>query len=221
MQGMDPAWQRDLLLDEIPALVRKYGNIAATAAAEWYERTRATQVNGAYAPLTADPFPDAAIQATVRYKAGDLFTGNSADMAAFLQGALNRWVQYSGRETVARNVRYDPSKPRFARIPTGAKTCAFCLMTSSRGYVYHKEASAGGDFHKFHTDCDCQIVSEWDKDVTHIEGYDPDAMYDKYLHARDAAESESGGQTPSNESILANMRRMYPNDFTDGVQPKG
>lgn len=222
MQGMDPAWQRDLLLDEIPAMVRKYGNIAATAAAEWYERTRATQVGGAYDPVTADPFPDAAIQATVRYKAGDLFTGNQADMAAFLEGALNRWVQYSGRETVARNVRYDPSKPRFARVPTGAKTCAFCELVASRGFVYLSERSATvtGLMRKYHNDCDCQVVGEWDKDTHHIEGYDPDTMYDKYLHARDAAESESGGQTPSTESILANMRRMYPNDFTDGVQPK-
>ena len=220
IQGMDPTWQRDLLLDEIPALVRKYGNIAASAAAEWYERTRAKQVGGAYDPVTADPFPDAAIQATVRYKAGDLFVGNQSDMAAFLQGALNRWVQYSGRETVSRNIRYDPAKPRFARVPTGARTCVFCGMLASRGFVYYTEKSAGGDFNRFHPDCDCQVVGEWDKDQHHIEGYDPDAMYDRYLAARDAAESESGGQAPSTESILANMRRMFPDSYTDGVQPK-
>lgn len=220
VQNLSPEWQRDMLLDAVPALVRKYGNIAASAAAEWYERTRAKQVGGSYEPVTSDHFPDAAIQATVRYKAGDLFTGNSADMAAFLQGALNRWVQYSGRETVARNVRHDPSKPRFARVPTGAKTCVFCGMLASRGFVYYTERSAGGDFNRFHSECDCQVVAEWDKDTHHIEGYDPDTMYDKYLRARDAAETDSGGQTPSTESILANMRRMYPNDFTDGVHPK-
>jgi hypothetical protein len=203
IQGMDPTWQRDLLLDEIPALVRKYGNIAASAAAEWYERTRATQVNGAYAPLTADPFPDAAIQATVRYKAGDLFTGNADDMAAFLEGALSRWIQYSGRETVARNIRSDPSKPRFARVPTGAKTCAFCLMTSSRGFVYYSEETAG-KFNHWHADCDCQIIAEWDKDVHHIEGYDPDAMYEKYLKARAMAVSDY----PSTNDILANIRKL-------------
>jgi hypothetical protein len=222
---MDPAWQRDLLLDEIPALVRKYGNIAASAAAEWYERTRAKQVGGSYEPVTADPFPDAAIQATVRYKAGDLFTGNSADMAAFLEGALNRWVQYSGRETVARNVRYDPSKPRFARVPTGAKTCVFCSMLASRGFVYYTEYQAQHRGirqyqDKYHDDCDCQVVAEWDADTSHIEGYDPDSMYGRYLAARDAAESESDGHTPSTESILAHMRRMHPDSYTDGVQPK-
>ena len=219
---MDPTWQRDLLLDEIPALVRKYGNIAASAAAEWYERTRAKQVGGAYDPVTADPFPDAAIQATVRYKAGDLFAGNQSDMASFLEGALNRWVQYSGRETVARNIRRDSARPRFARVPTGAKTCAFCELVASRGFVYLSERSATvtGLMRKYHNDCDCIAVAEWDRDAHHIEGYDPDAMYGRYLAARDAAESESDGHTPSTESVLARMRRMHPDSYTDGVQPK-
>lgn len=222
IQGLSPQWQRDLLLDAIPALVRKYGNVAATAAAEWYERTRATQVDGPYEPVSADLFPDAAIQATIRYKAGDLFNGGSADMAAFLNGALNRWVQYSGRETIARNIRRDPSKPRFARVPTGAKTCAFCEMLASRGFVYLSEQSAKATklLRAYHNHCDCQAVAEWDRDTHHIEGYDPDAMYSRYLQARAAAEHETDGTAPSTTSILAHMRRMHPESYTDGIGVK-
>jgi hypothetical protein len=38
LQTLTPQQQRDVLLDLIPALVRKYGDIGGTVAAEWYER---------------------------------------------------------------------------------------------------------------------------------------------------------------------------------------
>lgn len=36
----DPADQRDALLELVPAIARKYGNIDSVAAAEWYEKVR-------------------------------------------------------------------------------------------------------------------------------------------------------------------------------------
>jgi len=80
---------------------------------------------------------------------------------------------------------------------------------SSRGFVYISKASAGA-VDDFHDDCDCQIVAEWDREAHHIEGYDPDAMYDRYLTARDA----SGSEDP--KKILSKMREMYPDTYTDG-----
>ncbi|MCI1831541.1 MAG: hypothetical protein LKI88_00790 [Bifidobacterium sp.] len=213
LKNISPEWQRDLLLDEVPALARKYGDIAATAAAEWYEQVRAQSVNGSYEALTADSFSDEAIQASIRYKAGSLFGDDPSSVADFLSGALQRWVMYSGRQTIARNADHDPTHPRYARVPTGMRTCAFCGMLASRGFVYHAESSAGGDFHKYHSDCDCQIIPEWDSKTSHITGYDPDAMYSQYIRAR-----EGLGDNPSTNAVLANMRRMFPNDYTDGVQ---
>lgn len=215
---LPPQTQRDLLLDEIPLLVRKYGDVAATAAAEWYEETRATQVAGGYDATTVAPYDGTDISNTIRWQAGKLFVPDStglADVGGFLAGALQRWVLYSGRETVARNTVRDPSHPRFARVPTGAKTCAFCSLMASRGFVYHSEASAGM-LHKWHGDCDCEIVAEWDRHAAHIAGYDPDAMYDRYLTARSTVESERPGSTPDAEAILARMRDMYPEHYTDG-----
>lgn len=86
------------------------------------------------------------------------------------------------------NVRQDPLNPRFARVPTGEKTCDFCIMLASRGPVYLTEESAGA-FTQFHAHCDCKVVPFFDssfdgwsrrKSKTTIEGYDPDAYYQQY-----------------------------------------
>ena len=86
------------------------------------------------------------------------------------------------------NVRNDPLNPRFARVPTGEKTCDFCLMLASRGPVYLSEESAGA-FTQFHAHCDCKVVPFFDssfnglsrrKSKTTIEGYDPDEYYRQY-----------------------------------------
>ena len=60
---------------------------------------------------------------------------------------------------------------RFARVPSGTETCAFCYMLSSRGFVYRSDRSAGR-FGHFHRNCDCRVAASTDKDG--LEGYDPD-----------------------------------------------
>lgn len=37
LEGLPPARQRDMLLDLLPALCRKYGDIGSVAAAQWYD----------------------------------------------------------------------------------------------------------------------------------------------------------------------------------------
>lgn len=202
---------RDALLEIVPALVREYGDVAATVAAEWYEEVRAAQVGGSFNARLADGFPVDEMQSTVRREAGHLWGDDQAKTLVALSGSIQRFVMYSGRATVARNAERDPANPRYARVPRGTKTCAFCSMLASRGFVYHTEESAGGHWNHYHDDCRCQVVMEWDKDAHHIEGYDPDVMYSKYEAARQAA----GSGDP--RAILAEMRRMYPQDFTDGV----
>ena len=229
-----PEVARDELLEAVPALVREYGEMAAVVAAEWYEEIRAAQIGGAYVARLGTILPEAAPITSVRYAAGHLFdrvletvdgVGNlvtlkkPADHAkalAVLSGSLQRHVLYSSRDTVARNVRLDPARPRFGRIPSGAKTCAWCEIMSSRGFVYYTEASAGdsdgtGFGDDFHDSCDCQVVAEFDRERHHIEGYDPDAMYDRYLAAR-----KESGSGDVNE-IAAALRRLYPDHYTDGV----
>ncbi|RBP98465.1 hypothetical protein CRD60_00955 [Bifidobacterium aemilianum] len=217
LKGMGPEWQRDILLDRIPQLAAKYGDIAATAAAQWYEETRAKQVPGDYEALTADPFPGEAIQERLRYGAKDLFAdGGDDEFASWLEGALQRWVAYSGRETIGLNVMHDPAKPRFARVPTGARTCAWCEIMCSRGFVYHSKTTAlerHGSGRLYHDRCDCQAVPEWDRERAHVEGYDPEAMYQRYQAAFDAA----GGPGASDREVARQLRILYPDRYKDGL----
>lgn len=213
--GRSPELFRDALLEFVPELVRTYGDVAATVAAEWYEETRAAQVGPGFRAVVGGAVDDAAVQGSVRYAAGSLFTDNPAAGLALLSGALQRFVLYSSRDTVARNVARDPSNPRYGRVPSGTHTCAFCSLMASRGFVYYTRRSAGdlgrGVGDDYHDDCDCHVVAEWDADQHHIEGYDPGRLFDMYRAAREAA--GTGDPKP----ILAQMRAMFPDEFTDGL----
>ena len=208
----DSVAARDALLEVVPALVREYGTVAASAAADWYEGLRSTA--GIQIPhvtvLSAGANLDA-VAGSTRYAA------SRDNTQSILFGAIQRYISYSARDTIRRNAANDRSRPRYGRVPTGAKTCAFCEMLASRGFVYHSQATAGdkaraGFGTDFHDDCDCQIVVEWDADTHHIAGYDPDAMYARYVAAR-----ATQGPHPSTQGILASMRRMNPGAYTDGV----
>lgn len=201
-----PEAARDALLEITPLLVREYGDLAAVAAAEWYEEVRPGPFNARTAPMALD----GEVAGSVRYAAGHLFGENPSATLSALSGSMQRFITYGGRATVARNVQLDPLKPRFARVPTGAKTCAWCAMLASRGFVYHSEVTAGMKDH-WHDDCDCQAVVEFDRNTAHIEGYDPDRLYAMYLQAREA----SNGVT--DKDIAVELRRMFPDEFTDGV----
>lgn len=75
----------------------------------------------------------------------------------------------------------------WARVPTGAETCAFCLMLASRGAVYSSEQTAGGG-KAYHGACDCAPTLVRDEG-DYPDGYNPDALYDQYQAARLKADS--------------------------------
>jgi hypothetical protein len=210
-----PEAVRDELIEFVPQLVREYGDVAATVAAEWYEQVR-FPVAGAYNATTVNATNAAQVEGGVRATAGKLFTDSPEAMLALVSGGVQRYVMASQRGTIARNVAQDPSKPRFARVPTGRKTCAWCTMLASRGFVYLNRQTAGVSDH-YHGDCDCQAVAEWEADRHYITGYDPDQMYDQYLEAR--AATDALGQPLSDRNIAVQMRTLYPDAFTDSHTP--
>ena len=132
-----------------------------------------------------------------RWAAGPLFgRGDSAKALSLTAGAVQRLVQQGGRDTLHRNVREDPSEPRWARAPQGAETCAWCRMLASRGAVYLSRESAGGDDNNWHNDCDCQPVPVWrGQDLP----YDADGFLQQYVDAR----AKAGGDP---KAITAQMR---------------
>lgn len=106
------------------------------------------------------------------------------------------------------NIRNDPTQPRWARVPSGAKTCAFCMMLASRGFTYQSEEAAGID-NSYHADCDCKIIPSWGKQT--LKGYDWERYHALYKKAQQEAADDNY------HSVLERMRRLAPEELKDGV----
>lgn len=111
---------------------------------------------------------------------------------------------------------------RYARVPMGAETCAWCLMTAGLGYWYMSYEAASHT----HRSCDCMIVPSIGRGDVTIPGYDSTVYRDMWrsankdrasgnipddLKARIAAEKERKGKDYrlDTNGTLAVMRWKY------------
>lgn len=198
----DPMAVREVLEDVLPDLTNAYGEISATVAADFYEEMReAAGVGGQFTPVLEDPYPEEAVRANARWAIAPLFaaTRDPSGSLSRLAGEVDRMSLHPGRQTIAKSVGRDPSKPRWARVPQGPTTCAWCISLASRGAIYRSQETAGGT--AWHRDCDCTPTPIWPSQP-YPEGYDPDALFEVYSDAR--AQAGSGGL----KSILSSMREM-------------
>lgn len=114
----------------------------------------------------------------LHYFAGKLVNGDHFGFRKSVTDLTRYYVKRTAFENVRRNCQ--DNEIRYARVPSGRETCAFCFMLSSRGFVYHSEKTARGQStHGMHQHCDCIIVPGVEG-VTKIEGYDPDLMYERW-----------------------------------------
>lgn len=179
---------REALVTYMDALTVTYGRPSALIAARYYDDLRAASPNaaGKFKAIMA-PGPDKdAIEGSVRWAVGAM-TGDSPDEAAVLDrlsGAAQRYITNQGRDTIALSSSRDPSAGAWARVPSGGKTCDFCLMLASRGPVYRSAETAGDGAH-YHDNCHCVPTQIWDEDDLPA-GYDPEALYADYT-ARQSA----------------------------------
>jgi hypothetical protein len=199
---------REAVEEFVPMLVDRYGDLAATVAADWFEELREKAgARGRFTAVLAEVPPAESIRANARWSITPLF-GTPPEGASVADGraalarltqVLDRQAMQAGRDTVALSVEHDPAHARWARVPTGAETCAFCLMLASRGAEYRTRDTADGG--RYHAECDCVPTPVWDGDP-YPAGYDPDALYERYQAARDAA----GSGSPN--AILSKLREL-------------
>ena len=98
-------------------------------------------------------------------------------------------MKRSAGESMFANGRRDPRRPKYARVPTGAETCDFCLMLASRGFVYSSEATAGAiKLDHYHSGCNCRVICQWEDGG--VEDYDTKAIYGRWQSAVDALAAE-------------------------------
>jgi hypothetical protein len=200
------------MLEFLPVLVAQYGQVAEVLAMDWYEDQRAESGATGRFRVAAPPTPISAsrVEEKVRYVAGHLWTPEPAAMLSALGVATDKYVKQHGRDTITWNARREGAT--WARVPSGPKTCSWCLILASRDAVYFSEKSAEtrADGDKYHGLCDCQAVPLRPGDE-YPEGYLPDDYYDMYQIARDAA--GSGDM----KDIAAALRREFPDMVNDGV----
>lgn len=207
----NPQAVRDALLEYVPLMTSQYGAVAATLAADWYEDLReASAATRVFRVTTADAVPPAVTAEHVRYLAGHLWTAEPQSILGPLRTSVDKYVKQPGRDTIQWNAEREGVG--WARVPTGTKTCSWCLMLASRDAVYVSERAAGrrADGSKYHGACDCQAVP-LHGDSGYPEGYLPDEHYEMYQAARDNAESGSMAD------IASSMRRLFPDFVNDGV----
>src|SRR5699024_3663886 len=158
---------RRALEEFFPILVEQYGHVASIVAADWYE-----DVYQEYSTLVDADVNTDQVNARMRWAIPEAF-GEDSDAALSTLCLVNdALANQFGRDTVMSSA--GSNGRAFARVPTGAETCEFCLMLASRGFVY-KTSSSAGELAKFHGDCDCAIVAE---DGVIPDDYDPDELYD-------------------------------------------
>ena len=197
---------RELLLESFPALVERYGDVAAAAAAEFYEEARAAAIGGNYQALLSAVGDVEELRRLLLWGMQSLpETGVTQSVSSKLGGILQQQVVNRSRDTILLNVKKDPEKPRWARVPTGAKTCAFCMLLASRGFEYSTRESAGSN--KFHAHCDCAIVPGWGENPR-VRGYKPEKFKKVY---------EASVVSGDLKETLSNMRKQFPDLVTDST----
>ncbi len=209
----------DALYQLYPRLVEESAEAAATAALEWYEKQRELGgVARAYSPAMPTTLVDENEAAKIVGAAlRDLREGaGRARVLARLSDGARKLISDAGRATTQHAAERDPNKPRYARVPTGAETCAWCMLWASRGFVYKSEETA--QFKRSHFKCDCQIVPSWDRHP-HIRGYDHKQYERMYKQAVDDLADEGTG-TDDIKKITARMRELFPDQLTDGRAPQ-
>lgn len=224
---------------DLEEIVREYTDIASQLADDYYHRVRQTWSKHAGVPLPAlERYGltdvDRVLWATRGGFAGADWNGlkyrdvkNGRNRAGITmrdlwpdmsnpddaQQFISDMMRNALRLQTQRNVRLDPSNPRWARVPQG-KTCAFCTMLASRGFAYTSEEAAGGEGNAFHADCDCRIIPTWGEQT--LPNYD----WRKYEQWYEEAKEAAGGRGASYRDSLREMRRLHPGEFRDGVAPK-
>ena len=204
---------RELVLQALAAVMPTYTDMAAQASADFYDAAREMVVGERLGAQAISGYDQQRTERAVRAFVQLIVDGRTVDeFNRSVLGRISYDVQRAAGNCVFENGSRDSRKPRYARVPTGPDTCAFCIMLASRGFVYHSAATAGALDH-YHDHDDCRIVPGWDvygagpsragSWSTSIEGYDPDALYDQYLDLMSSGRISPSVGLPSSRNLTS------------------
>lgn len=145
---------RAIVVEAMQAVMPGYTALAAQASADLYDAVREASVGEALGAVAESGYRPEATDGAIRAGVQKIVDGKAVE--AFNDYVLQRAdyeIRRAANYCVTANGARDPLKPKYARVPTGAETCDFCLMLASRGFVYHSTSSAAVD----HTHASCVL----------------------------------------------------------------
>lgn len=188
--GMSVAELRNEAIDAIDSSLYAFGDQASELALDLFEEIVVDGYGFDADTIIEDVIDPDMIEGGVRYSARRLVEGDTEAFTRDVADLTRYYIKRSAMETMERNCHRNDL--RYARVPSGRETCAFCFMLSSRGFVYRSEQTAGSS-HAYHRDCDCVIVPGFKglDPTDQVEGYDPNGMLDRWSECQAAAGSDS------------------------------
>ena len=203
---------RDLVIQALATVMPTYTTMAAQASADFYDAARELVVGERMGAQAISDFDMRKTEGAVRGFVRFVIDGRVDTFNEQVLQRIDYEMKRSANMSVVENGRRDPKRVRYARVPTGAETCDFCLMLASRGFVYQSESTASASH--VHSHCDCRITPGWDG--MEVEDYDPRSIYDRWQDAIDAKakeRAERNGTTVSEEraAIMAAYGRAAKN----------
>lgn len=188
--GMSVAELRNEAIDAIDSSLYAFGDQASELALDLFEEIVVDGYGFDADTIIEDVIDPDMIEGGVRYSARRLVEGDTEAFTRDVADLTRYYIKRSAMETMERNCHRNDM--RYARVPSGRETCAFCFMLSSRGFVYRSEQTAGSS-HAYHRDCDCVIVPGFKglDPTDQVEGYDPNGMLDRWSECQAAAGSDS------------------------------
>ncbi len=204
--------------------VQGYDELASSFAAAWYDHQAESNGVKLDQAVTSAVYTPKKTDDVARYQVRKLTReGPGAFAAACGEYARNDALR-ALNETIIENAGRDKKKGvRFARVPTGFETCAFCLMLASRGAVYHTRATAG-EFRHFHRRCDCKVVPgfEDDPDAELVQGFKPTDARRRWKRIEDArANSSKLPETPPLHELDGLIKSAWAAHKSAGATEKG
>lgn len=193
--------------DMVANLFVSHAKVSAEAAAQIalaFYQGASVYLTGVMPDVAADSgFDDGAAYAAA-YAIEDT-TASRADMERQLANAIGYQINRAANMATRNCGKQDKRRPRFARVPTGAETCAWCIAMAGLGFHFMSEETASHT----HSGCDCRIVPSWDG--SSVEGYDSTVYRDQW---RAANEARSFGDIP--DEIVERIDRARARARADG-----
>lgn len=213
----DVAELRTAMVEVMEMVCGEMTDLTAARSAEFYDGVRQMSVGSRLGALAESGRKAAATEGAVRALVQSVVeTGSTERFARKLGDRVDYEVKKAASDCVEFNALRDPVKPKWARVPSGAETCSFCIMLASRGFAYHSQKSAEGKYHG-HAGCDCRIVPGFNG--MDVEGYDTAELYQKYLDDVEGqtVRCKTGGGKPKKRKWDSTEFESY-GDFTRYVK---